>query len=116
MLLRYKSGLLNFPINSIKTFRRQWIRPVLILIYFIFLCVVTPLIVYNTVKDGFEKKDQLILIGSLFVFCALPISVFHFMQHLKHFNQPVLQVFFIGHEETHKLLNLFRYRNISFEL
>jgi len=53
---------------------------------------VTPLIVYNTVKDGFEKKDQLILIGSLFVFCALPVSFFHFAQHLKHFNKPVLQV------------------------
>jgi hypothetical protein len=57
----------------------------------VFLFVVTPLIVWNTVKDGFEKKDQLILIGSLFVFCALPISFFHFSQHLKHFNKPVLQ-------------------------
>lgn len=71
---------------------RHWIQPILIFIYFVFLFVITPLIVYNTVKDGFENKDQLILIGSLFVGCALPISIFHFSQHLKHFNQPVLQV------------------------
>jgi hypothetical protein len=53
---------------------------------------VTPLIILNTVKDGFERRNQLILVGSLFVFCALPISFFHFAQHLKHFNKPVLQV------------------------
>ncbi|CRL02494.1 CLUMA_CG015334, isoform A [Clunio marinus] len=70
---------------------RQWIRTILIIIYFIFLFIITPLIVWNTVKDGFEKKDQLILIGSLFVFCALPVSFFHFSQHLKHFNKPILQ-------------------------
>ena len=56
------------------------------------IILVTPLIIWNTVKDGFERRNQLILVGSLFVFCALPISFFHFAQHLKHFNKPILQV------------------------
>lgn len=44
-----------------------------------------------SVRDGFTRKDQLILIGGLFVLTAIPMSVWHISQHIIHFTKPVLQ-------------------------
>lgn len=49
------------------------------------------MLIINTVKDGFTKKDQLVLIGGLFVLTALPICIWHIMQHIIHFTKPILQ-------------------------
>lgn len=70
---------------------RFWIRPLLILIYALFVIIVVPLLIINSVKDGFTKKDQLILIGGLFVLTSLPISIWHLTQHIIHFTKPILQ-------------------------
>lgn len=70
---------------------RLWIRPTVILLYALFVIIVLPLLIVNTVKDGFTKKDQLILIGGLFVFTTLPICIWHIMQHIVHFTKPILQ-------------------------
>lgn len=70
---------------------RIWIRPTIILLYALFVVIVLPLLIVNTVKDGFTKKDQLILIGGLFVFTTLPICIWHIMQHIVHFTKPILQ-------------------------
>lgn len=70
---------------------RLWIRPLLILIYVLFAIIIIPLLIVNSVKDGFTRKDQLILIGGLFVLAAVPISVWHITQHIIHFTKPILQ-------------------------
>ncbi|XP_068151450.1 transmembrane protein 184C [Drosophila tropicalis] len=70
---------------------RLWIRPLLILTYVIFAIIVVPLLIVNSVKDGFQRKDQLILIGGLFVLAAVPISIWHIIQHVIHFTRPILQ-------------------------
>lgn len=68
-----------------------WIRPLLIILYVLFVIIVVPLLIVNSVKDGFKRKDQLILIGGLFVLTALPISIWHITQHLVHYSKPILQ-------------------------
>lgn len=70
---------------------RSWIRPLLILLYGLFVIIVLPLLIVNSVKDGFRRKDQLILIGGLFVLTALPISFWHITQHIVHYTKPILQ-------------------------
>lgn len=70
---------------------RIWIRPLLIVTYCIFLVIVVPLLIVNSVKDGFQRNDQFILIGGLFVLSAVPISIWHIIQHVIHFTKPILQ-------------------------
>lgn len=70
---------------------RIWIRPFLIITYVIFAIIVVPLLIVNSVKDGFGRNDQLILIGGLFVLSAVPISIWHIIQHVIHFTKPILQ-------------------------
>lgn len=70
---------------------RIWIRPLLIITYVIFAIIVVPLLIVNSVKDGFQRNDQLILIGGLFVLSAVPISIWHIIQHVIHFTKPILQ-------------------------
>ncbi|XP_037807291.1 transmembrane protein 184C isoform X1 [Lucilia sericata] len=70
---------------------RIWIRPLLIITYGIFAIIVVPLLIINSVKDGFQRRDQLILIGGLFVLSAVPISIWHIIQHVVHFTKPILQ-------------------------
>ncbi|KAH8394304.1 hypothetical protein KR215_007467 [Drosophila sulfurigaster] len=70
---------------------RIWIRPLLIITYVVFAIIVVPLLIVNSVKDGFKRNDQLILIGGLFVLSAVPISIWHIIQHVIHFTKPILQ-------------------------
>ncbi|XP_013109857.1 transmembrane protein 184C isoform X1 [Stomoxys calcitrans] len=70
---------------------RIWIRPLLIVSYGIFAIIVVPLLIINSLKDGFSRRDQLILIGGLFVLSAVPVSIWHIIQHVIHFTKPILQ-------------------------
>ncbi|XP_062548488.1 transmembrane protein 184C [Armigeres subalbatus] len=70
---------------------RTWIRPFLTAVYVLFVIIVVPLLIVNSVKDGFSRKDQLILIGGLFVLSAIPISIRQITQHIVHFTKPILQ-------------------------
>jgi len=70
---------------------RGWIRPLLILAYLAFVLIVIPLLIVNSVKDGFKTNDQLVLIGGLFMASALPICFWHISQHITHFTKPALQ-------------------------
>lgn len=76
---------------SCLSFCSSWIRPILIVLYILFVIIALPLLIYNTVKDGFTKKDQLILIGGLFVGISFPICLWHIWQHVLHFTKPILQ-------------------------
>lgn len=62
---------------------RKYIRPLLCFIYFLGLVIAVPWLIVNSVKDGFKKKDQLVLIGGLFVVSAIPISFWHIAQHIR---------------------------------
>ncbi|XP_058062016.1 transmembrane protein 184C [Anopheles bellator] len=70
---------------------RIWLRPLLVILYILFVIIVVPLLIVDSVKDGFTHKGQLILIGGLFVLCAIPISIWQIAQHIVHFTQPLLQ-------------------------
>ncbi|XP_053673525.1 transmembrane protein 184C [Anopheles nili] len=70
---------------------RVWLRPLLIVLYALFVIIVVPLLIADSVKDGFTRKGQLILIGGLFVLCAIPISISQIAQHTIHYTQPQLQ-------------------------
>lgn len=70
---------------------RVWVRPLLILVYLLFVLVVIPLLIVNSVKDGFKTKDQLVLIGGLFVGSAMPFCFWHISEHVTHFTKPILQ-------------------------
>lgn len=61
---------------------RIYMRPLLIIIYLLLLIFVVPWLIVNSVKDGFNTKDQLVLISGLFVILALPISFWHISQHI----------------------------------
>lgn len=70
---------------------QQWIKAILILLYTLFVLIVVPLLIVYTVKDGFTKKDQLILVGGLFVLTSVPLCLWHILQHMLHFTKPILQ-------------------------
>lgn len=70
-----------------------WVRPLIITLYVLFVLIVVPLLIVNAVKeDGFNRNDQLVLIGGLFVLTAIPVSIWHIVQHMNHFTKPVLQM------------------------
>uniref|UniRef100_A0A6E8VU88 Organic solute transporter ostalpha n=1 Tax=Anopheles coluzzii TaxID=1518534 RepID=A0A6E8VU88_ANOCL len=70
---------------------RVWLRPLLVVLYVLFVIIVVPLLIADSVKDGFTRKGQLVLIGGLFVLCAIPISIWQIAQHTTHYTQPQLQ-------------------------
>lgn len=70
---------------------QQWLKAFLILIYVLFVIVVLPMLIAKTVEGGFNKNDQLILVGGLFVLVAIPLCVWHILQHMLHFTKPILQ-------------------------
>ncbi|XP_055299784.1 transmembrane protein 184C [Sitodiplosis mosellana] len=70
---------------------QQWIKAILILLYTLFVLIVVPWLIVYTVKDGFTRKDQLILVGGLFVLTSVPLCIWHILQHMLHFTKPILQ-------------------------
>nr|CAD7197305.1 unnamed protein product [Timema douglasi] len=70
---------------------RLWIRPVVLVVYGLIILVLIPIIVVNTLRNGFKKEDQGALIGGIFVMMALPISFWGITQHMVHYTKPSLQ-------------------------
>lgn len=70
---------------------RQWIRPIFIILYAVGALVIVPLFLIKSLKDGFNKHDQEVLIGGVFVLIAIPLSLWEIIQHIIHYNQPSLQ-------------------------
>lgn len=70
---------------------RLWIRPLAILIYAIAALVFVPLFLIKSVQNGFNKRDQEILIAGIFVWIAIPLSLWEIMLHVIHYTQPKLQ-------------------------
>lgn len=76
---------------SVCTSWQQWIKAILILLYTLFALIVVPWLIVYTVKDGFDRKDQLLLVGGLFVLTSVPYCIWHILQHMLHFTKPILQ-------------------------
>lgn len=70
---------------------QQWIKALLVLTYVLFVLVALPWLILYTVRDGLTRKDQLLLIGGIFVLASLPLSFWHILQHMLHFTKPILQ-------------------------
>lgn len=70
---------------------RLWILPLTIVLYSLAIAIFIPLFIAKSMKDGFTRKDQEILVGGIFVIVALPISFYEIIQHVIHFTQPKLQ-------------------------
>lgn len=70
---------------------RLWILPLTIVVYALAILVFIPLFIAKSVKDGFNRTDQEIFVGGIFVIVALPISFYEIIQHVIHFTQPKLQ-------------------------
>lgn len=70
---------------------QQWIKALLVLAYVLFILFALPYLIVYTVKDGLTRKDQLLLIGGVFVLVSLPLSFWHILQHMLHFTKPILQ-------------------------
>ncbi|XP_026287712.2 transmembrane protein 184C isoform X2 [Frankliniella occidentalis] len=70
---------------------RYWIRPAVMTVYTIVIVMLLPILVVRVVQNGFQKSDQGILIGGVFVLMALPIAFWQITQHMVHYTKPRLQ-------------------------
>ncbi|CAH1098686.1 unnamed protein product [Psylliodes chrysocephalus] len=70
---------------------KLWIRPLFITLYALAALVFVPLFLIKSLEDGFNKHDQEILIGGIFVWVAIPLSFWEIIQHIIHYVQPKLQ-------------------------
>lgn len=50
-----------------------------------------PLFLVKSLKDGFNKHDQEILVAGIFVWVAIPLSLWEIILHVIHYTQPRLQ-------------------------
>lgn len=70
---------------------RLWIRPLVIFIYALAALVFVPLFLIKSVEDGFNRRDQEILIAGCFVWIAIPLSLWEIIQHCINYTEPKLQ-------------------------
>lgn len=70
---------------------RLWILPFTILLYAFGVLIFVPIFLTKSVQDGFNRRDQEIFVGGIFVMFALPISFWEIIQHVIHFTEPKLQ-------------------------
>ncbi|KAF5274276.1 hypothetical protein FQR65_LT04394 [Abscondita terminalis] len=70
---------------------RYWIIPLAVFLYALAVLVFVPLFLVKSVEDGFNKREQEILIAGVFVGLAVPISLWEILQHVIHYTEPKLQ-------------------------
>lgn len=70
---------------------RYWIIPLAVFLYALAVLVFVPLFLVKSVQDGFNKREQEILIAGVFVGLAIPISLWEILQHVIHYTEPKLQ-------------------------
>ncbi|XP_078356150.1 transmembrane protein 184C-like [Oculina patagonica] len=70
---------------------RGWLRPVVISVYFVILCVALPLTVWELHKNRAQTHVQAWFIAGCFVFLTIPISLWGILQHLVNYTKPELQ-------------------------
>ncbi|CAH0560433.1 unnamed protein product [Brassicogethes aeneus] len=70
---------------------KLWIRPLAILCYAVAALVFVPLFLVNSLKEGFTKRDQEILVAGIFVWIAIPLSLWEIILHVINYTKPRLQ-------------------------
>ncbi|KAH0519737.1 Transmembrane protein 184C [Microtus ochrogaster] len=70
---------------------RQWIQPLLVVIYIIFILVSVSFGVWELQKLKAGMYIQPWLIAGVFMLLTIPVSLYGILQHLLHFTQPQLQ-------------------------
>ncbi|XP_017877649.1 transmembrane protein 184C [Ceratina calcarata] len=74
---------------------RLWILPVLTCLYALLIIILVPILLANSINNGFNKQDQGALVGGAFVLLALPIAFYEIVQHMIYYTQPKLQKYII---------------------
>lgn len=80
---------------------RIWILPVLTCLYALLIVIIVPILLVNSIKNGFKKQDQAALVGGAFVLLALPIAFYEIIQHMIYYTQPRLQKYIIRWTSCH---------------
>ncbi|XP_018023003.1 transmembrane protein 184C [Hyalella azteca] len=70
---------------------RLWIRPLVFFVYAAVILGVLPYVIYKMVQDGVDKFQFAWLVGGLFVFITIPISLWQITHHLVNYTKPKLQ-------------------------
>uniref|UniRef100_A0A2P2I693 Transmembrane protein 184C-like n=1 Tax=Hirondellea gigas TaxID=1518452 RepID=A0A2P2I693_9CRUS len=70
---------------------RLWIRPLVFVLYGAIILGVLPYIIYIMVQTGVNKFQFAWLVGGLFVFLTIPISLWQITHHLVNYTKPKLQ-------------------------
>ncbi|XP_076049143.1 transmembrane protein 184C isoform X2 [Oratosquilla oratoria] len=71
---------------------RLWIRPVIFVIYGAIILVCLPYYIWQVTKEGnFKYKSIAKITGGVFVFLAIPITLWEIIQHLINYTKPKLQ-------------------------
>lgn len=70
---------------------RSWLRPVVISLYFVILCVALPLTVWELHKNRAQTHVEAWFVAGCFVFLTIPISLWGILQHLVNYTRPELQ-------------------------
>lgn len=74
---------------------KNWIRPLSIVTYFIAVMITLPLCVVEATRKEPPRHSKAFVIGGVFVFLAVPISLWEIIQHLVHYTKPHLQRYII---------------------
>ncbi|ELK25378.1 Transmembrane protein 184C [Myotis davidii] len=70
---------------------RQWIRPLVAVIYLVIIMVAVPLCVWELQKLQVGIHTKAWFIAGIFLLLTIPISLWGILQHLVHYTQPELQ-------------------------
>ncbi|XP_044748080.1 transmembrane protein 184C [Coccinella septempunctata] len=70
---------------------RHWIRPVFILIYALAAFIIVPICLMRSIEEGFQERNREVLIGGIFAWVAIPISLWEIILHVIHYTTPKLQ-------------------------
>ncbi|XP_072112138.1 transmembrane protein 184C isoform X2 [Mobula birostris] len=70
---------------------RQWIRPLVVVLYIVGVAVAIPLCVWELQKSEVGTHNKAWFTAGIFVFMTIPISLWGILQHLVHYTQPDLQ-------------------------
>lgn len=69
--------------------------PVLTCLYALVIVILVPVLLANSIRNGFQKQDQGALVGGAFVLLALPVAFYEIVQHMIYYTQPRLQKYII---------------------
>lgn len=70
---------------------RLWIRPLVFVLYGSIILGLMPYLIYTLIQHGMGGFNIALLIGGIFVFMAIPITLWEIVQHLINYTKPKLQ-------------------------